>query len=121
MKKQDSGYGVQDSGYGIRDTVRDEERASLNPESCLPYPESSIPYPEAERRLRWRCRRGLLELDIIFVRFIEAQYLKLSVEERQTFEELLDLPDNPLWDMVSGRIDAGSDAQAALLLRINNL
>jgi antitoxin CptB len=73
------------------------------------------------QRVRWRCRRGLLELDIIFVRFIEAQYLKLSVEERQTFEELLDLPDNPLWDMVSGRKDAGSDAQAALLLKINTL
>jgi antitoxin CptB len=73
------------------------------------------------QRVRWRCRRGLLELDIIFVRFIEAHYLQLSVEERQTFEELLDLPDNPLWDMVSGRKEAGSDAQAALLLRINTL
>jgi antitoxin CptB len=73
------------------------------------------------QRVRWRCRRGLLELDIIFVRFIEAQYLQLSVVERQTFEELLDLPDNPLWDMVSGRMAAGSAAQAALLLKINNL
>lgn len=73
------------------------------------------------QRVRWRCRRGLLELDIIFVRFIEAQYLQLSVGERQTFEELLDLPDNPLWDMVSGRMVAGSDAQAALLFKINNL
>jgi len=73
------------------------------------------------QRVRWRCRRGLLELDIIFVRFIEAKYLQLSVEERQTFEALLDLPDNPLWDMVSGRKDAGSGAQAALLFKINNL
>ncbi len=89
--------------------------------SSLLSPHSSLPDPAALQRVRWRCRRGLLELDIVFVRFIEAHYLQLSVEERQTFEELLDLPDNPLWDMVSGRKDAGSDAQAALLLKINTL
>ncbi len=67
------------------------------------------------QRVRWRCRRGLLELDIIFGRFVDAHYVYLTEAERQTFDEFLDMPDNPLWDMISGRQIAGSDAQAALL------
>jgi antitoxin CptB len=108
---------IKDTGLRTEDKV--EEAGSA--EGCLLIPHSSLPDPAALQRVRWRCRRGLLELDIIFVRFIEAHYLQLSVEERQTFEELLDLPDNPLWDMVSGRIDAGSAVQAALVLKINAL
>ena len=73
------------------------------------------------QRVRWRCRRGLLELDIVFARFIETGYLQLSATERQTFEELLDMPDNPLWDMISGGKEAGSAAQAALGIKINTL
>jgi antitoxin CptB len=66
-------------------------------------------------RLRWRCRRGLLELDIVLGRFVEAHYARLSLPERETFEQFLDMADNPLWDMISGKKDAVSDEQAALL------
>jgi antitoxin CptB len=73
------------------------------------------------QRVRWRCRRGLLELDIVFGRFVETHYAGLSGAERQTFEEFLDMPDNPLWDMISGRTEAASDAQAALLEKIKSV
>ncbi|OGT34644.1 MAG: hypothetical protein A3K00_02750 [Gallionellales bacterium RIFOXYD2_FULL_52_7] len=73
------------------------------------------------QRVRWRCRRGLLELDIIFGRFVDAHYAELSDAERQTFDEFLDMPDNPLWDMISGRRIAESDAQAALLEKIKSV
>jgi antitoxin CptB len=53
-------------------------------------------------RVRWRSRRGLLELDIVLGRFIEKHYAQLSESEKQTFEELLDMPDNPLWDIIAG-------------------
>jgi len=69
-------------------------------------------------RLRWRCRRGLLELDIVLARFIEAQYAQLDEAERQAFEALLDMPDNPLWDMVAGRQEAAPGEQQALLEKI---
>ncbi|WP_333842638.1 FAD assembly factor SdhE [Pelomicrobium sp.] len=54
-------------------------------------------------RLRWRCRRGLLELDLILSRFAERELERLGDEERQSFAALLDYPDNDLWDLVSGR------------------
>lgn len=70
------------------------------------------------QRVRWRARRGLLELDIVLGRFVEACYAQLDDAGRQTFEMLLDMPDNPLWDMIAGRQDAESDEQQALLDKI---
>jgi len=72
-------------------------------------------------RVRWRCRRGLLELDIVLGRFIEAQYAQLDEAERQTFEALLDMPDNPFWDMVAGRQEAKQGEQQALLEKIRSV
>jgi antitoxin CptB len=69
-------------------------------------------------RVRWRARRGLLELDIVLARFIDAQYRHLDGEEKQVFEALLDMPDNPLWDMIAGRQEAARQEQQALLEKI---
>ncbi len=66
------------------------------------------------QRVRWRCRRGLLELDIILGRFVDAHYERLSQSQRETFEEFLDMADNPLWDLISGKIEAASEEEAAL-------
>ena len=67
-----------------------------------PVSQSSILDPALLQRVRWRSRRGLLELDIVLGRFIEAHYAQLDDAERQVFEALLDMPDNPLWDMIAG-------------------
>jgi len=53
----------------------------------------------ARDRLKWKCRRGLLELDLVLER-----YLRQYPEDAQ-LEALLELPDNDLWDIVSGRSD----------------
>ena len=63
--------------------------------------------PKNLERIRWRCRRGLLELDIVLGRFIDEHYAQLNEKEAQIFEELLDMPDNPLWDMIAGRAERG--------------
>jgi antitoxin CptB len=73
----------------------------------------------AMSRIRWRCRRGLLELDIVLGRFIE-QYAKLNAQQKIVFDDLLDMPDTKLWDMISGKIDAEQEEQRALLILINN-
>ena len=52
-----------------------------------------------ERRLTWKCRRGLLELDLVL-----TKYLEKSPYDAELFE-FLDLQDNDLWDIVSGRSD----------------
>jgi antitoxin CptB len=69
-------------------------------------------------RVRWRSRRGLLELDIVLGRFIEQEYAQLDEAGQRAFEALLDIPDNPLWDMITGRREAVQDVQQALLDRI---
>jgi antitoxin CptB len=51
-------------------------------------------------RARWRCRRGLLELDILLGRFMDEHYATLGENELRQFEMLLNLPDNDLWDMI---------------------
>lgn len=55
------------------------------------------------RRLRWRCRRGLLELDLILLRFVDQRYAALTEAEKSDFQELLSLPDVTLLDYVAGR------------------
>jgi len=55
----------------------------------------------ARDRLYWKCRRGLLELDLVLQRFIPI----LRDEDVQPLHILLDLPDNDLWDIIIGRSD----------------
>lgn len=60
---------------------------------------------EEVRRLSWRCRRGLLELDIVLQRFSERHLSKLSTKELSALDSLLDLPDNEFLDVVTSRIN----------------
>lgn len=52
-------------------------------------------------KLRWACRRGMLELDILLAPFVEEGYDALSLEQKQDFERLLacDDPDLFAWFM----------------------
>ena len=50
-------------------------------------------------KLKWRCRRGLLELDIVLSRYVARH------PDDAELGELLELPDNDLWDIVAGRSD----------------
>jgi antitoxin CptB len=54
-------------------------------------------------RIRWRCRRGLLELDLVLKDFLERWFDGLDPDQRQMFDELLDQPDNDLLDLALGR------------------
>jgi len=101
--------------------MRNEERGARsekNGKGSKLDPRSPIPDPALLQRVRWRARRGLLELDIVLGRFIEAQYAQLDEAGRQAFEVLLDMPDNPLWDMIAGRLEAAPGEQQALLEKI---
>lgn len=61
-------------------------------------------------RARWRCRRGMLELDIVLQRFMDQNYRQLDETGLLQFERLLALPDNDLWDLISGK-QVNCDAQ----------
>jgi antitoxin CptB len=47
-------------------------------------------------RIAWRCRRGMRELDLMLLRWLEERYEGASPAQRAQFEALLDLPDPQL-------------------------
>ena len=44
-------------------------------------------------RLRWRCRRGMRELDVLLRRYVDERYANASSEQQEAFRALLDAPD----------------------------
>ena len=66
-------------------------------------------------RLRWRCRRGMRELDRILERFLETGYRELPAAEKRQFAEILEYPDPDLHAYLVGRAEP-SDAGVARLV-----
>ena len=56
-------------------------------------------------KLRWRCRRGLLENDLFIERFFERYADALTVRQAQALGDLMDLADNDLLDLLLRRRD----------------
>jgi antitoxin CptB len=67
-------------------------------------------------RIRWRCRRGMLENDIVLARFLEARGTTLDEGDVAMLDRLLDLTDNDLWDLIAGRQEP-RDLQVVPLLQ----
>ena len=60
-------------------------------------------------QLKWACRRGMLELDVLLGSFLEQRYLMLSNEEQQAFTQLLSEPDPLLFAWLLGQEDVAVD------------
>jgi succinate dehydrogenase flavin-adding protein (antitoxin of CptAB toxin-antitoxin module) len=56
-------------------------------------------------RLKWKSRRGLLELDLVFERFWQESGARMTGGEAAALERLLAMPDNDLLDLVMGRAE----------------
>ena len=74
-------------------------------------------------RVRWQCRRGMLELDVVLARFLAYHFETLTPGQHAAFKTLLEYSDNDLWDLVSGHAELGpldTDALtvASLLRRV---
>jgi antitoxin CptB len=69
-------------------------------------------------RLRWRCRRGMRELDAVLETFLASSFASLSDPEKSNFAALLDLPDPDLYAYLSGRREPMDPGSAALIARI---
>jgi antitoxin CptB len=54
-------------------------------------------------RVRWQCRRGMLELDALLGDFVEQRYLELDQAQRDCFCKLLEYPDQMLFDYFFGQ------------------
>jgi len=70
--------------------------------------------------LAWRCRRGLLELDIVLGGFWAAHRATLQSHETAALERLLTLSDMEIADRLQGRTPAGDADLEALVQRLRN-
>ena len=74
-------------------------------------------------KLRWRCRRGLLENDLFIERFFNRHAAGLTVRQGALLEELMQLADNDLLDLLlrrkepEGEIDRSDVKEMLELLR----
>ncbi|HTS22831.1 MAG TPA: succinate dehydrogenase assembly factor 2 [Casimicrobiaceae bacterium] len=66
-------------------------------------------------RLRWRCRRGMLENDLILTRFLDRRGDGITDQEVVALDRLLELSDNELWDLIAGRQEPADAAVKPLL------
>ncbi len=69
-------------------------------------------------KLRWHCRRALLELDIVFQRFWERTGDELDEATATTMERLLEMEDHDLWELVSGRSATDDPQMKGLVERL---
>ncbi len=74
--------------------------------------------PAEVAKLRWRCRRGMRELDAILTNFLQTSYESLSANDKVRFEAILELPDPDLHAYLLGTHDATDANLEALFSRI---
>ncbi len=73
------------------------------------------------KRLRWRCRRGMRELDQLLNRWLDREWPTSSESERGVFLRLLDCEDDRLWRWFLGHETAPDVALDSLVQRIRAL
>ncbi|HEX5312816.1 succinate dehydrogenase assembly factor 2 [Aquabacterium sp.] len=80
-----------------------------------------LPSADELRRLRWRCRRGLLENDLFVDRFFETHGDQLTVPLVQGLLQLMDLADNDLLDLLLARKEPEGELSNPDVLQVLSL
>ncbi len=71
-------------------------------------------------RLKWACRRGMLELDVLLLPFVEEAFNDLDETQKETFERLLTCDDPDLYAWFMGHQKCDDPALAAMVSHIVN-
>lgn len=71
-------------------------------------------------RLRWQCRRGMLELDLLLNRFLDAAYRDLDNRQRVDFARLLGYQDQIIYDWLMGQSVPADAAMRGLVADIRS-
>ena len=67
------------------------------------------------QKLKWRSRRGLRELDLLFRNFIQKYWDQLSREEFEIYAQVVGLEDQPLFDYIFKNVRLGNDEVEAFI------
>jgi antitoxin CptB len=74
-----------------------------------------------QRAIRWRCRRGMRELDQLLTRWLDREWTAASDSQREVFLRLLDSEDDRLWRWFLGHETAPDAALDSLVQHIRTL
>ena len=61
-----------------------------------------------DNEITYRCKRGLLELDLLLNNFYKVSAKKMSSEDKMQFLSLLEIDDFKLWDLIQKPINKGN-------------
>ena len=67
-------------------------------------------------RLRWLCRRGMKELDLLLKKYIEHKYTDAPAADQQAFKSILNMQDPELYDLILGRTES-EDTDVARIIK----
>jgi antitoxin CptB len=79
--------------------------------------ESLMNNPEMSR-LRWRCRRGMKELDLLLLDYVERCYRNVNLDRQQAFRRLLSMPDPEILALLTGRSGTDDEYLAEIIERL---
>ena len=74
--------------------------------------------PDRLKRIAWRCRRGMLENDLVLSRFLADRGDTITEAEVEMLDALLELPDNDLWDLIAGTAEPADASLAPLVAQL---
>ena len=81
--------------------------------------QNSVPPMDGEiGKLRWRCRRGMRELDVLLTRYVDEDYRGATQEQKSAFRELLDSDDPLLFAYFLGRESPADPVLCSLIERM---
>jgi len=69
-------------------------------------------------KLRWRCRRGMKELDLLLTRYVDDEYRRAPSAQQAAFRQLLEAPDPVIYAYCLGDVRPIDPFLAALIERI---
>lgn len=72
-------------------------------------------------RLRWLCRRGMKELDVVLETYLERRYESAPGDQQQAFRNLLELPDPQLFGLLLGTEKAADESARRLVESLRNV
>ncbi len=80
--------------------------------------DSSTTVLSSPASIRWQCRRGMLELDMLLLPFFDTVFETLEIEQKKAFIDLLAFPDQELYDYLIVRQIPDSPALQSMVQRI---
>ena len=68
-------------------------------------------------KTKWKCRRGLRELDLLFRKFSNDNLEHLSKDDFDMFNSILDIEDQPIYDFIFKNVSLGNESQEDFILQ----